>query len=132
MKSVIAVVAGLAVFGAALFAMEPVTGAVVDFDTRGRWLWLAWEAIAMIAAGYAAGRLAPRAPAAHAVAVAMLQAAMTAGAWYVMRHDGRSPVWFWAVGIALTIPAAWCGGVISTRLSGLRGVRRPERFRAGQ
>jgi hypothetical protein len=114
-KSVIAVVAGLAVITAAVLAMQELTGPVVNFDTSGRWLWLAWEAAGMIAAGYAAGRLAPRAPAGHAITVGALQAVMTAGAMYAMRDDGRVPVWFWVVGIVLMVPAAWCGGAISVR-----------------
>ena len=60
MKSVIAVIAGLAVFGAAIFAMAAVTGPVMDFTTRGRGLWLTWEAAGMIAAGYVTARLARR------------------------------------------------------------------------
>jgi hypothetical protein len=115
MKSVIAVVAGLAIFGAALFAMEGVTGPVMDFTTRGQGLWLAWEAVGMIAGGYVSARLAPRAPAAHAIAVGAIEALMTAAAMVVM-HDGRSlPRWFWIAGIALMMPAGWLGGAIGAR-----------------
>jgi hypothetical protein len=115
MKSVIAMVAGLAVFGAAIFAMEAVTGPVMDFTTRGQGLWLAWEAAGMIAAGYVTARLAPRSRPGHAIAVGALQALMNAGAMVVMRPDGGSPLWFWIVGIAVMIPTAWLGGTIGAR-----------------
>ncbi len=115
MKSVIAVVAGLAVFGAAIFAMEAVTGPVMDFTTLGQGLWLAWEAVGMLAAGYVTARLAPRAPAGHAIAVGAVQALMTAGAMVVMHDGGSLPLWFWIGGIALMAPAAWLGGTLGAR-----------------
>ena len=115
MKSVIAVIAGLVVFGAAIFAMEAVTGPVMDFTTRGQGLWLAWEAVGMIASGYTAARLAPRARSGHAITVGAIQALMTAGAMIVMRHDASTPLWFWLAGIALMAPAAWLGGTIGAR-----------------
>ena len=115
MKSVIAVVAGLAVFGAVIFAMEAVTGPVEDFDTGRRGLWLAGEAVGMIAAGFVAARLAPRAGPGHAITVGAIQALMNAGAMIVMRHDAGTPLWFWIAGISVMVPAAWVGGAIAGR-----------------
>ena len=113
MKGVIAVVAGLAVFGAVVFAMEGVTGPVEDFDNQRRAFWLAGEAVGMIAAGYVAARLAPRARSGHAIAVGAIQALMNAGAMIVMRHDAGTPLWFWIAGIAVMVPAALAGGAIA-------------------
>jgi hypothetical protein len=47
--------------------------------------------------------------------VGVVQALLTAGAMVVMHDGGNPPLWFWIVGIALMVPAAWLGGAIGAQ-----------------
>jgi hypothetical protein len=63
----------------------------------------------MIAGGYVAAWLAPRARVAHAVIVATIQAGLTLAAFLTL-NDQTTPHGCGFRGIAVTVPAAWLGG----------------------
>ena len=45
----------------------------------------------------------------HAVIMGAIQTALTVLAMTEFRH--KAPLWFWIAGIAVTVPAAWCGAI---------------------
>ena len=59
--------------------------------------------------GYVTAWLARGSEVRHAVVMGAIQMALTALAMIEFRH--KAPVWFWIAGIAVTVPAAWCGGI---------------------
>ena len=109
-RSILAVVGGIAVFSGVLFAMEPFTPGS-DATTTHQVSWLALLAVSMIAGGFTTAWIAPRARATHALAMAVLQAAMTFVAMLTVR-TASEPLWFWLAGIVLMPPAAWAGAWI--------------------
>ena len=109
-RSVLAVLVGIAVLSIALFAMEPLIGPKSDATATQYLVWLAWMTLSVIAGGFATAWIAPRARVAHAVGMGALQAAMTFVAMLVVPPEGASqPLWVWLAGIALMVPAAWVG-----------------------
>lgn len=77
---------------------------------------LAYRSLIAVLGAYVTGRIAPRAPVAHAlvlgaigVAVSLLGAIMTAG------RNEMGPAWYsWAL-VATTLPLCWLGGVLARR-----------------
>jgi low temperature requirement protein LtrA len=108
-RSVLAVLGGIAVLSIALFAMEPVIGPKSDATVIQYLVWLACVALSLIAGGFATDWIAPRARVAHAVGMGALQAAMTFVAMLVTHEGASQPLWVWLGGIALMVPAAWLG-----------------------
>ena len=106
-RSILAVVGGIAVFSGALFAMGPITPGS-DATTNHQLMWLALVIVSMIAGGFTAAWIALRAGATHALVMAVLQAAMTFVAMLTVR-TASEPIWFWLAGIVLMPPAAWAG-----------------------
>ena len=120
LRGALAVIAGIAVFALALVAVNAGGKALLGSDAE--WinrsistqvLWLCVNAVCMIAGGYVAAWLAPRARVAHAVIVATIQAGLTLAAFLTL-NDQTTPTWLWLAGIAVTVPAAWLGGLLGT------------------
>jgi hypothetical protein len=112
----LAVLAGIGVFALALVAAN--AGGKALLGTESDWInrststqivWLCTNAVCMIAGGYVAAWLAPRARVAHAVLVSAIQAGLTLAAFLTL-NDQSTPAWLWLAGIAVTVPAAWLGG----------------------
>ena len=122
MRSVLAVLAGLAAFSLALFAMEaggtalmfridpslPPDASIINRNAVTMALWVVWLAVSMAAGGCVTARIAPGRRAGHAAAMGTIQALMTLAAMFSVQSD--DPLWFWIAGIAAMIPAAWYGG----------------------
>jgi hypothetical protein len=120
LRSVLSVLAGILVLSVALFAMEGAAPALMtrlEEAQRGstsaaglaaQWLWLAWVALSLGGAGYVTAWIAARSKVRHAAIMGAAQAAMTLAA--MVTSDNGGPLWFWLAGIALMVPAAWCGG----------------------
>ena len=66
-----------------------------------------------ILGGWAAARLAPRAPVAHAVALGLVGTALGAAGAVGMAE--LSPSWFLAAVILIALPSAWIGGRLAVR-----------------
>lgn len=116
LRGAVAVVAGIAVFALALVAMNAGGKALLGGDsewinrsTSTQVLWLSVNAVCMIAGGYVAAWLAPRARVAHAILVGAIQAGFTLAAFLTL-NDQTTPTWLWIGGIVATVPAAWIGG----------------------
>jgi hypothetical protein len=115
-RGALAVIAGIAVFALALAGVN--AGGKAILATGSEWInqsistqvvWLGANAVSMIAGGYVAAWLAPRARVAHAVIVATIQAGLTLAAFLTL-NDQTTPTWLWMAGIVATVPAAWLGG----------------------
>ena len=116
LRSALAVIAGIVVFALALVAVN--AGGKALLGTEAEWInrststqvvWLCVNAVCMLAGGYVAAWLAPRARIAHAVIVATIQAGLTLAAFLTL-NDQTTPTWLWLAGIVVTVPAAWLGG----------------------
>ena len=121
LRSAVAVLGGIAVFALALVAAN--AGGKLLLGTESDWInrststqivWLCTNAVGMIAAGYVAAWLAPRARVAHAVIVSTIQAGLTLAAFLTL-NDQTTPTWLWISGIVATVPAAWLGGRLNGR-----------------
>ena len=122
MRSVVAIIVGFITFSVALYAMQsastlvlrqlhPDLGAtttIVNYSTNTRVFWLIWEAVGLSAAGYVTARLAASSHVAHATVMGAIQAVVTL--WAMLTVPSGDPMWFWIIGVALMIPAAWFGG----------------------
>jgi hypothetical protein len=116
LKSVAAVVGGIAVYSLLLFGATAAGDALlgrnetelINGSVATQVLWLIWNIAGMVAAGYAAAIIAPRARVGHAIVMGAIQAMFTLGAMFTA-HGDISPPWLWIAVIAITIPAAWCG-----------------------
>jgi hypothetical protein len=116
LRSVAAVVAGIALYSALLFgatwAGDALLGRnesdLINDNVATQLLWLTWNIVSMVPAGYSAALIAPRAPTVHAVVMGTIQALFTLGALFTS-HGNITPLWLWIAVIAATIPAAWCG-----------------------
>jgi hypothetical protein len=112
----LAVLAGIGVFALALFASNSAGAAIlgaepewINRSTITQVVWLCVNVVSMIAGGYVAAWIAPRARVEHAVVVSVIQAGLTLAAFFTV-NDGSTPTWLWISGIVLTVPAAWLGG----------------------
>ena len=121
LRGAAAIVAGIAVFALALMAAN--AGGKMLLGTESDWInqstttqivWLCTNAVCMVAGGYVAAWLAPRARVAHAVIVSTIQAGLTLAAFLTL-NDQTTPTWLWIGGIVATVPAAWFGGRLRDR-----------------
>lgn len=122
-RSVLAVLAGIAVLSLTSFAIEWVTDPwLIRMFSAGRSDEAAWSRVlpklfmsaytmlCVAAGGYVTAWLAGRSGVLHAVIMGAIQVAMIA--WAMVEFSDKAPLWSWIAGIVLTVPAAWCGGLI--------------------
>jgi hypothetical protein len=103
-RSVLAVLAGIVTLTVVSFGIEALVGG------DNKILMSAYSLASIAAGGYVTAWLAARSPVRHAVIMGAIQALMTFGVMFQMLD--QMPLWGWLVGVALTIPAAWLGGVL--------------------
>jgi hypothetical protein len=122
LRSVAAIVAGIALFSLLLLAAMAVGNALLGSEPEWinrsfttQFVWLIWNIVSMVSAGYVAAVVAPRAPATHAIVMGSIQSVFTLVAMLTVSGN-VTPQWLWIAGIIATIPAAWAG-------SRLRGAR---------
>lgn len=115
-RSVLAVVAGIAVFSLLLFAASALGEALttdgpewMNRNIPTQLVWLAWNVVGLVVAGYVVAVVAPRAPVGHALVMGAVQALFTLGAMMTV-SDTVTPQWLWIAGILVTMPSAWAGG----------------------
>jgi hypothetical protein len=121
LKSVGAIVGGIAVFSVLLFGATAVGNALfgrsesefINYNAATQVLWLTWNIVGMVSAGYVAAAIAPRVPATHAIVMGTIQSRFTLGAMFTSHRD-ITPEWLWIAGIVTTIPAAWFGARLRT------------------
>ena len=126
-RSVLAVLAGIVVLTVASFAIEWATDplflrlfphalpdqAALNHNVPAKLFMMAYTFLSVAAGGYVTAWLARRAEVWHAVVMGALEAAMTV--WAMTKFAHQAPLWTWIAGIALVIPAAWCGGEFRTK-----------------
>ena len=121
-RSALAILAGILVLTVTSFAIEWVTdpvlarvfpdaqssGATWHHDVR-KLIMFVYTNLCVAFGGYVTAWLARGSEVRHAVVMGAIQTALTAWAMIEFRH--KAPVWFWIAGIAVTVPAALCGGI---------------------
>ena len=121
-RSALAILAGIVVLTVTSFAIEWVTdpvlarvlpdaqpsGATWHHDVR-KLIMFVYTNLCVAFGGYVTAWLARGSEVRHAMVMSAIQMALTALAMIEFRH--KAPVWFWIAGIAVTVPAAWCGGM---------------------
>jgi putative membrane protein (TIGR04086 family) len=115
LRSVLSVLAGIAVLTAASFAIE----AAVDFilprslSAHGsvRILTYAYGMLCVSAGGFVAARIARRSPVQHAMAMGVVQAGITVLAMFSPERNHASPLQ-WIFIAACSMPAAVLGGIL--------------------
>jgi hypothetical protein len=135
MRSVLAVLAGLVVLTVAAFAIEAASNAVLLSEQFGaadplavrqhqvfRAYLLATTLLSVVAGGYTAALIAKTAKIGHAIALGVVEVVFTIGAMIAV--DDGTPLWIWAAGILLLLPAAWAGGWLESRRQSSGGVGR--------
>ncbi len=121
-RSALAILAGIVVLTVTSFAIEWVTdpvlarvlpdaqasGATWHHDAR-KLIMFVYTTLCVAFGGYVTAWLARGSEVRHAVVMGVIQMALTTLAMIEFRH--KALVWFWIAGIAVTVPAAWCGGI---------------------
>lgn len=114
-RSVVAVLGGIATLAAALFALMAAGNAIVGAEPQ--WInrsvvtqvvWLTCNVVSMACGGYVTAWIAPTAKTAHSIVMGSIQTALTLGALLTVA-DNVTPLWLWIGGIVMTVPAAWVG-----------------------
>jgi hypothetical protein len=126
-RSVLAVIAGIAVLTVTSFAIEWATDPVLagvfpDAQSQGttshsvvrNLIMFVYSTLCVACGGYVTAWLAPGSEVRHAVIMGALQMALTLMA--MMEFRDKAPLWFWIAGIAVTAPAAWCGGIFRLKV----------------
>ena len=108
-RSVIAVLAGIATLTLTSFAIEAATKPAQQTAASLVFMF-AYSLLCVALGGYVTACLAARSKVRHAVIMGAIQAALVIPA--MMSFPEEAPLWRWLVGMALIIPAAWCGGII--------------------
>ena len=126
-RSILAILAGLAVIVVTSFGIEAAAnpllmrmfpGALPDEAALGhnlpvRLFTMAYSCLCVVAGGYVTARLAARFAVRHAVILGVVQSALTIPA--MLAYADKAPLWGWIVSMIVVIPAAWGGGLISSR-----------------
>jgi hypothetical protein len=120
-RSALAILAGIVALTVTSFAIEWVTDPVLarvlpDAQSGGaawhhvvrKLMMFVYTTLCVAFGGYVTAWLARGSKVRHAVVMGAIQMALTVLAMIEFRH--KAPVWFWIAGIAVTVPAAWCGG----------------------
>ena len=121
-RSALAILAGIVALTVTSFAIEWVTdpvlarvlpdaqssGATWHHDVR-KLIMFVYTTLCVAFGGYVTAWLARGSEVRHAVVMGAIQMVLTALAMIEFRH--KAPLWFWIAGIAVTVPAAWCGAI---------------------
>ncbi len=124
-RSVMSVVAGLALIFALSYGTDYLLGALNVFEPNEPLpvygsvgliaFILAYRVVFSVAGAYLTARLSPRRPMKHAMIIGIIGVVIsTSGAIVGMQQD-LGPSWYlWGL-VALALPAAWLGGKLSER-----------------
>ena len=113
-RSIAAVVAGYVVFAVSavlifqLTGRDPHAGAPLSFKIAS----IVWGAVFAMVAGFLAGHVSVRRPAAHALGVA---AVIAAGAIISMVADPSGARWTQVAAVVVMAPCAWLGGLFASK-----------------
>ena len=109
LRSVAAVIAGIATLTVTSFAIEAVTRP--QQETAASTLFMfTYSVLCVAAGGYVTAWAARHAKVRHALIMGGTQTALVIPA--MMSFPDEAPLWRWLLGMAVIIPAAWCGAKI--------------------
>lgn len=119
-RSILAVLAGIAALTLTSFAIEFVANTVmmqllpprlIAYPSIGQRLFLLFYTQLCVAfGGYVTAWIAKRAAVLHAVIMGAVMVALTIRQMVVSPRP--APLWTWVAGIMMLIPFAWCGGAL--------------------
>ena len=123
-RSILAVIAGIATLTATSFAIEAAADpilmrlfpyalpnrAAISHNLAAAVFSLAYTSACIAAGGYVTAWIARRSPIWHAVAMGVVQEALTV--WVMVSLPNEAPLRNWIATLVLTIPLAWCGGLL--------------------
>jgi hypothetical protein len=126
-RSILAVLAGIAVLTATSFAIEAVANplmmrmfpsafpnqSAINHNLPATLFLFTYTSLCVAAGGYVTAWLARRSQTLHAVIMGGIQMVLTV--WAMLSIPDQAPLRNWIVGMALTVPAAWCGGMLRTK-----------------
>jgi hypothetical protein len=108
-RSVISVLTGIATLTFTSFTME----AALKPLTQSAVVLFLYSTFCVVLGGYVTAWIAVRARVRHAVIMGIIQALLVIPAMIAFPQE--APLWRWLFGMALIVPAAWCGGVVYER-----------------
>jgi hypothetical protein len=126
-RSVLAVLAGIVVLTVTSFAIEAVADPLllrlfphalpdrtaISHNLPASLFMFAYTFLCVAAGGYVTAWIARRSPVWHAVSMGVVQVALTVLA--MVSLPNVAPMRNWVVALVLTIPTAWCGGLLRAR-----------------
>jgi len=126
-RSILAVLAGIAVLTATSFAIEAVANplmmrmfpnalpnqAAVSHNLPATLFLFAYTFLCVAAGGYVTAWLARRSKMLHVVIMGVIQVVLTI--WAMLSIPEQAPLRNWIASIVLTVPAAWCGGILRAK-----------------
>jgi len=126
-RSILAVIAGIAALTASSFAIEAVVDpillhafpqalpnrAAISSNLPASIVLFVYTSACVVLGGYVAAWIARRSPVWHAAAMGLLQEALTV--WAMMSLGDVAPRRNWIVTLIVTIPMALCGGWLRAR-----------------
>jgi len=108
-RSLAAVLAGIATLTISSFAIEAVTKPQQETTASMVFMFL-YSTFCVAGGGYVTAWVAPRSKVQHALVMGGIQAALVIPA--MMTFPNEAPLWRWVVGMILIAPAAWCGAML--------------------
>ena len=126
-RSILAVLAGIAVLTATSFAIEAVANplmmrmfpnalpnqAALSHNLPATLFLFAYTCLCVAAGGYVTAWLARRSKMLHVVIMGVVQVVLTV--WAMLSIPEQAPLRNWIASMVLTVPAAWCGGMLRAR-----------------
>jgi hypothetical protein len=128
-RSVVAVVAGIAALTVTSFAIEALADpllirmfpqalpsrAAIGQNLPASLFMFAYTALCVVFGGYVTAWVAKRAPVRDALIMGVVQTGLTVLAMVSLRE--QAPLRNWIVALVMTVPCAWGGGVVRWRQS---------------
>jgi hypothetical protein len=134
LRSALAVLAGLAVLTLTSFAIEwavdPLlmrlfpralpTSSALNTNLYASLFMYFYTVLAVVAGGYVTAWIARQSPVRHAIAMGVIELALTL--WAMQAAVTNAPLLNWVIGIVTVVPAAWLGGLLRARQATKRGA----------
>ena len=126
-RSVLGVLAGIVALTAASFAIEAVANpllmrmfpaalpneAALNLNVPVKLFTFLYSSLCVAGGGYVTAWVAKRSPVVHAVIMGAIQTGLTV--WAMREFPQQAPRWIWFLGIVLTVPMAWLGGMLRAK-----------------
>ena len=138
-RSALAVLAGIVALTITSFAIEAAVDplmmrlfphalpnrAAISYNLPAALFLFSYTFLCVAAGGYVTAWLARRSPVRHSLVLGGVQVALTVWAMFALRN--QAPLRNWIVALVLTIPAAWCGGLLRAKQAAKKGPQEAPR-----